>query len=50
MHYAVNMALRDFEVAMYLNDQNLITNPHSREANSELTLRNLSKFLAKRPL
>ena len=32
--YAVNIAMNDFEVNLYLNDQNVITNPHAKEANS----------------
>lgn len=34
IRYALNLSLNDFDVKLYLNDQNLITNPHAKEANS----------------
>ncbi|GJJ06705.1 hypothetical protein Clacol_000901 [Clathrus columnatus] len=39
MRYTANIAIRDFEFNLYLNDQNLITRPHARDANSILSLR-----------
>jgi hypothetical protein len=38
MCYIANVTLHGFEVTLYLNDQNLITNPHAREANSKFSV------------
>ena len=35
MDYAVNVHIHDFELNMFLNDHNIITHPHDRNANSE---------------
>lgn len=35
VHYTINVAIRDFELNLYLNDQNLITRAQARDANCE---------------
>jgi protein CSF1 len=35
VQYVANVSMQDFEVNLYLNDQNIITHPHARDANSK---------------
>lgn len=35
MQYLIKASLQDFEVNLYLNDHNIITHPHARDANSK---------------
>ncbi|KAF8577934.1 hypothetical protein K439DRAFT_1363574, partial [Ramaria rubella] len=39
MHYVINTSLQDYEINLYLNDHNIISHPHARDANTLLTLR-----------